>query len=294
MQRFDYYRMRFVLLGFATSIMLGGRSTNADFTFGTPTNLGPIVNTSYGDADTCLSADLLELYFDSDRPGGSGNWDLWVAKRASKNDDWTQPVNLGPTINSSAWYHDPSISADKLSLLFGSNRSGGRGGDDLWMTKRATINDAWSTPVNLGAKINSPNNEMDPALSADGLQLYFCSQNRPGGYGAFDIFVATRANISDDWGEPVNVGPSVNTSSSDYSPSISADGLALFFCSEQPGGYGSADLWLTRRPTTNDDWGEPINLGSTVNGVDWDGDPDIFSNGSALFFTSNRPGGCGG
>jgi hypothetical protein len=273
--------------------MLGLRKANADFTFGIPTNLGPMVNTSYGDADTCLSADLLELYFDSDRPGGSGNWDLWVARRASKIDDWTQPVNLGPTINSSAWYHDPSISADKLSLVFSSNRPGGLGGDDLWITKRATINDSWTNPVNLGVSINSSNNEMDPALSADGLQLYFCSQNRPGGRGSFDIFVAKRANFNEDWGQPVNLGPLINTSYADYSPSMSANGLALFFCSERPGGYGDADLWVTRRPTTNDDWREPINLGPTVNSMDWEGDPDVSSDGSILLFTSDRPEGYG-
>jgi Tol biopolymer transport system component len=303
MQSYNYYRMRLlfgsqimaemVLLGFIIVVVLGENNAKADFTFGTPMNLGPMVNTSHGDADTCLSMDMLELYFDSDRPGGSGNWDLWVSKRTSKNDDWTQPMNLGPTVNSSAWYHDASISADKLLLLFGSNRSGGHGGDDIWATKRATINDAWSTPVNLGANINSSNNEMDPALSADGLQLYFCSQNRPGGYGSFDIFVSTRASLNDDWGPPVNLGPPINTSYADYSPSMSADGLTLFFCSERTGGYGDADLWATRRPTTNDDWGEPINLGPTVNSLDWEGDPDLSSDGTVLLFTSDRPGGYG-
>jgi len=303
MQSYNYYRMRLpfgskimsemVFLGFIMVIVLGGNNAKADFTFGTPTNLGPMVNTSHGDADTCLSMDMLELYFDSDRPGGSGNWDLWVAKRTSKDDDWTQPVNLGPTINSSAWYHDASISADKLSLLFGSNRSGGYGGDDLWITKRATINDAWGTPENLGSTINSSNNEMDPALSADGLQLYFCSQNRPGGYGSFDIFVSTRASLNDDWEPPVNLGPPINTSYADYSPNMSADGLTLFFCSERPDGYGDADLWVTRRPTTNDDWGEPINLGPTVNSLDWEGDPDLSSDGTVLLLTSDRPGGYG-
>ena len=294
MKPFDGCRMRLVSVGFAAVVVLGEGSAYANFAFGTPTNLGPIVNSSHGDADTSLSSDGVELFFDSDRPGGSGNWDLWVARRAAKADDWTQPVNLGPTVNSSTWYHDPSISADKLCLLFASNRPGGYGGDDLWVTRRGTANDAWGTPVNLGSEVNSANHEMDPALSMDGLQLHFCSQNRPGGYGSHDIWVARRASISDDWQEPVNLGPPVNTSYSDQAPSLSADGLVLVFRSDRPGGYGSGDLWMTRRQTIHDDWTEPVNLGPTVNSLHEDNDPDLFSDGSGLLFTSNRPGGCGG
>jgi hypothetical protein len=72
---------------------------NADFTFGTPTNLGPTVSSSE-DADPCISADGLELYFNSyNRPGGYGGYDMWVATRQTKDADWGTPVNLGPTVN---------------------------------------------------------------------------------------------------------------------------------------------------------------------------------------------------
>ena len=73
--------------------------TKADFVFGEPMNLGPPVNSSYRECDPSLSADGLELYFNCIRAGGSGGMDLWVAKRASVDEDWEQPENLGPTVN---------------------------------------------------------------------------------------------------------------------------------------------------------------------------------------------------
>jgi len=87
------------------------------FIFGTPTNLGPHVNrgpdlnSSYGDGSQTISANGLELVFASDRPNGFGDYDLYVSTRATTDDDWGTPVNLGTTVNSSALDGNPSISA---------------------------------------------------------------------------------------------------------------------------------------------------------------------------------------
>lgn len=108
-------------LGLATEV------ANADFTFGEPTNLGPTVNSSANDFGTSISPDGLSHYFSSNRPGGSGGHDLWVTTREKIDDDWGNPVNLGPTVNSSAWDSCPEISADGLSLYFASTRLGGSG-----------------------------------------------------------------------------------------------------------------------------------------------------------------------
>jgi len=262
------------------------------FEFGTPVNLGPNVNTSSDDGGSRISADGLSLYFHSDRPGGYGGYDLYVATRESTEDEWGPAVNLGPRLNS--WYDEcmPGISADGLTLYFGSDRPGGYGNCDLWVTKRTTRNDAWGPPVNLGATVNSSSNDYQPNVSSDGLSLYFAS-NRPGGYGSFDLWVTTRATLSDPWGPGVNLGPTVNSSSSEYQPSISADGLSLFFEFGRPGGLGPDDIWVTTRATVSDPWGTPVNLGSQVNTSGDDGNPDISADGSTLYFTSNRPGGYG-
>ncbi len=265
----------------------------ADFTFGEPTNLGPTVNTSSDDGLGCLSSDGLEMYFDSGRSGGSGSYDLWVTTRPTVSDPWGAPVNLGPTVNSSAWEALPSISSNGLSLFFESPRPGGSGGWDLWVTTRATTDDDWSAPVNLGPMVNSSSNDATPSISADGLSLFFES-TRPGGYGSFDILVTTRTTPDADWSAPVNLGATVNSSAKDGVPIISADGLSLFFQSDRPGGSGGTDLWVTTRANVSDPWGTPVNLGQTVNSSASDAPGSILADGSILFFSSKRPGGLGG
>jgi Tol biopolymer transport system component len=264
---------------------------NADFTFGEPTNLGPTVNSAARDGVPNISSDGLELYFRSNRSGGSGNFDLWVTTRNTKDDEWGTPTNLGPTVNTSASDSCPSISADGLSLFFMSNRPGGAGGNDVWVTTRAMKDDPWGAPVNLGSTVNGSSGDGCPSISADGLSLFF----RAGapGFGGQDLWVTTRAMSDDDWGPPVNLGATVNTAQTDCCPSISADGLALFFHSNRSGGSGDLDLWITTRATISDPWGTPVNLGPSVNISAREHAPDIYSDGSTLFFDSNRAGGVG-
>ncbi|MHC4434979.1 MAG: hypothetical protein ACYTBS_24340 [Planctomycetota bacterium] len=206
-----------------------------------------------------------------------------------------EPTNLGPTVNSSSHDSGVEISADGLSLLFNCQRGGSYGGEDIWVTTRATKAEPWGTPVNLGPAfvINSWSHDLSPDVSADGLMLYFVS-DRPGGYGNYDLWVAMRYTTHDQWGGPVNLGPTVNSSGSDRGPSISADGLSLFFDSERSGGSGGQDILVTTRETTDDDWGVPVNLGPIVNSPIDEYNPDISADGLWLFFSSERPGGYGG
>jgi hypothetical protein len=283
------------------TLSLTAEVAKADFTFGEPTNLGPLINSSADEAAPSISADGLQLYFidwEVFRPGGYGLSDIWVTTRETTEDDWGTPVNLGPTVNSSAGEAAMSISADGLSLFLGSTRPGGYGDWDLWVTTRATTEDDWGTPVNLGPTVNSSAHDAMPSLSTDGLTLFFGS-SRPGGLGSWDIYVTTRATKEDDWGTPVNLGPTVNSTAYDVCPDISADGLALFFSDYlsgpyRPGGFGVSDNWVTTRPTTDDPWGTPVNLGPPVNTSAGEGTPSISLDGSALYFSSDRGGGHGG
>ncbi|MHC4433879.1 MAG: TolB family protein [Planctomycetota bacterium] len=251
------------------ALCMVGEVAKADFTFGTPTDLGPPVNSSAWEVAPNISADGLELFFWSTRPGGSGQGDIWVTTRATKEDDWGNPVNLGPTVNSSTWDVHTCVSADGLSLYFGSMRPGTSGHYDLWVTTRETRNDDWGPPVNLGPTVNTSVGEWGVSISADGLSLYFSSQ-RAGGYGGLDLWVTTRETTIDDWGPPVNLGPTVNSTASDAFPSISTDGRTLFFGgwpsgTPRPAGYGGTDIWMTTRATKSDPWGEPVNLGPAIN-----------------------------
>ncbi|MHC4192428.1 MAG: ankyrin repeat domain-containing protein, partial [Planctomycetota bacterium] len=209
-----------------------------------PVNLGPPINTEAFEGAPCLSADGLELYFMSNRSGGG--YDLWVSKRATRKDTWATPVNLGPNVNSSADENGPSISADGLELYFsdhigGDARPGGRGGRDIWVTRRKSKNEPWGTAVNLGPPINTWAHEASPSISRDELSLYFVSEHRLGNFGSTDIWVAKRKSKNEPWGPPTNLGPIVNSVHSEYNPDISSDGSTLYFVSGRPGNIGSSD-----------------------------------------------------
>jgi len=274
---------------------------NADFTFGTPTNLGPTVNSSYGESPNYITADGLEMYLDSyNRPGGYGGWDIWVATRKTVNDDWGTPANLGPPVNGPQHDCVACISFDGLVLYFSSyNRPGGYGGFDIWVSTRQTKDADWGAPVNLGPIFNSSSLEACPSISSDGLELYFTARNRAGGYGDDDIWVTRRATKDDPWGEPMNLGPVVNSSAKEGAPFVSADGLSLFFFDDKPGpfrpgGFGNGDMWVTTRASVSDPWGTPVNLGPMINGPYIDSFPRISPDGYTLYFCSERPGGFGG
>ena len=125
---------------------------------------------------------------------------------AKKFSEWSEPVNLGPVINSAFEEFLPEISKNGLSLYFASNRPGPFGEEDLWVSRRATPDDAWGEPVNLGSSVNTIFNERSPALSRDGHLLFFAT-NRPGGSGGFDIWVSWRAHTRDDFGWQPPVEP---------------------------------------------------------------------------------------
>ncbi|MFC1795382.1 LamG-like jellyroll fold domain-containing protein [Planctomycetota bacterium] len=200
---------------------------------------------------------------------------------------FSTPIELGQPIWSPG--HDPQgccFSRDGLELYFSSTRPGGYGYFDIWVATRETEGAPWGEPVNLGPNVNSPAGEVEPAISPDGLELYF------GLYTDYIIRVCSRPAKDAPWSTPEVLGPPVGANT-DYSAEVSPDGLSLYFSSGRPGGYGGRDIWVTTRATTQDDWGTPVNLGLTVNSTSYDAYPSISSDGLALFFTSDRPGGYG-
>lgn len=265
----------------------------ADFVFGPATNLGPnvnmgpTVNHEYSDGAPCISADGLSLYFGSERWGGTGSSDLWVSRRASTDEPWSKPMNLGQVVNSTAWDSWPNISADGLTLIFVSYRSGNY---DLWITKRATTDDDWSQPTIVGFPVNTSSSELGHYISADGLSLYF-SSNRSGGYGNQDLWVSTRSSPISSWQSPNNLGGSINSSSDDGGPSLSPDGLTLYFQSNRYTSTASGyNVWMTTRSDTNSPWGTPVPLGTTVNTKYGENCPSISTDGLSLYFCSDRIG----
>jgi len=270
----------------------------ADFVFGSPTNLGPTVNSLSDELGADTSPDGLQLYFSSDRPGGYGDWDLYVATREATGDDWGIATNLGEEINSQYGEWEPSISTDGLSLYFsdvypayGSWRPDGLGHGDIWVSTRSTPDDLWGAPENLGPIINGLQAYW-PDISADGLSLYMISHSgHRGGSGLCDVFVARRETTFEPFAEPSNLGTNVNSSAGELSPSISADELTLLF---YRGVTGTGDLWIATRKNTSDLFEPAVKLPEPVNSAHIDASPHLSTDGSILYFCSDRPGGFGG
>jgi hypothetical protein len=196
-------------------------------------------------------------------------------------------VFLDWPINTQYEDSNPRLSFDGLTLYFTSDRPGGQGSLDLWVTTRPSKDAPWSQPENLGPPVNTWADESCASVTADGLELYFSEYltYRTGGYGMQDIWVSKRLTTNDPWGEPVNLGPPVNTSNHDGKPFISPDGLLMFIASyNRVGGYGGRDLWMTRRATRKDEWCAPVNLGPFINSATHEDIPYITPDGSSFFF----------
>jgi Tol biopolymer transport system component len=264
-----------------------------------PVNLGPIVNSPSYDACPTIAKSGLSLYFRSNRPGGQGGFDIYVAQRDSHEDPWETPVNLGPTINGPANEYCSTFSPDGHWMVFVSDRpvsAGGCGGQDLWISHRKNKRDdfGWEAPRNLGCIVNSAAAENGPAWFEDdatGRTLLYFSSNRPGGLGLLDIYVSEAASdTKGDFGPPSLV-TELSTSATDYQPVLRKDGLELLFASNRPGGLGTyPDLWVSTRASTMDPWSMPVNLGTLVNSTAADFHPTLSFDGTTLIFASERGG----
>jgi len=274
------------------AVLRGQEVQTSGFQFGTPENLGPIVNTPAGEFFPHPSADDLSLFFY--RPNSQ---QCWWATRETKGGPWKTLEKLAPFRFTTfrPGIHIPGMTtADGLELYL--HAPGEHSDTDIFVRRREAIGDDWGDPVNLGSVVNSRAGETRAAITADGLELYFrdhYNNFRPGGCGSADIWVTRRATRDDPWSEPVNLGPPINSPAADDCPYISADGLLLFFHSFRPGGLGSGDLYVARRASRSDPWEEPVNLGPSVNSPAAEYSPHLSADGSTLYFEGNRPGGYG-
>jgi len=287
-----------VLLGVALSLILASDVALATPVFSewsTPRNLGPAVNSAFTDQAPAISKDGLSLYFGSTRPGGSGALDIWVSQRETVDGAWGLPTNVG-TVNTAFIENVPALSRDGHWLFFNSNRPGGFGGNDLWVSYRNHVHDDldWQIPVNLGAGVNSASLDIGASYFANddfGVPLLFFGSDRPGGPGGTDIYVsAQQPDGSFGASELVN---ELSGPFSDNRPVVRFDGLELFFFSDRPDG-SNVDMWVSTRNSIFDPWSTPVNLGPTVNSPQDDRQAYIASDRETLFFASDRPGGEGG
>jgi outer membrane protein OmpA-like peptidoglycan-associated protein len=171
-------------------------------------------------------------------PDSYGSCDLYISYLT--NQGWSTPENLGSNFNTEFWESTPSLSPDKRDLYFTSNRPGGYGGNDIYVSHRQD-NGHWSPPENMGPTINTAGDESAPFIHADNLTLYFTSNGLPG-YGGDDLFVV-RKNADGKWGEPENLGYPINTIENEGSLVVSSDGKTAYYASDRSDSRGQLDLY---------------------------------------------------
>lgn len=204
-----------------------------DGTFAPPVQFSSklsVLNKNLGNAS--FSSDGSVIYFtrNDSEPNKREIYNLQIYSASATGDKWKDIEKLSFCSAGSNYMH-PAISPDGNTLYFTSDKPGGEGGTDLWVTRRNA--NGWGRPENLGNTINTPLNEGFPFVGADG-SLYFCSKGHPG-FGGFDIF-KTKQKPDLSWEEPINLGRPINSSFDDISIFVNADGFSGLFTSAREGG----------------------------------------------------------
>lgn len=217
-----------------------------DSIWGSVAELGHPINTPGDEGAMCLSPDGQFLFYAAcNRPDSYGSCDLYASRKTG--DGWSEPQNLGPAVNTSFWESQPSFSPDGRTLYFVSNRPGGWGGSDIWIT-RLYDNGTWTKPENAGQVINTPEAERGPFIHPDGQTLYFSSKGHPG-MGEGDIFMS-RLNITGEWSKPANLGYPVNTAADEVTMVVDIQGRFAYISSAIDGGFGLTDIYRFSLPET--------------------------------------------
>lgn len=197
------------------------------------------INTSSNEGAQNISQDGQWLIFTGcNFPDGFGSCDLYISYLTP--DGWSTPENLGETINTEAWESAPSLSPDKRDLYFASNRAGGFGKSDIYVSHRMP-DGSWSEPKNAGPEINTAGTESCPFIHADNQTLYFTSDGHPG-YGGDDLFMIKKT-ANGVWSKAENLGYPINTIENEGSLVISSDGKTAFYASDRSDSKGGLDLY---------------------------------------------------
>jgi hypothetical protein len=175
--------------------------------------------------DMAFSRDGRELYFLGQYPNGEAGLDVWVTRRLDGAWSAAQPVPSPVSTEANEIY--PVVVADG-SLYFTSNRPGGlaQAGSDLYRAQRLA-DGTFGAPVNVGPPVNSEHGVGDTFVAPDESYMILSSR-RPGGYGSGDLYFSFR-QADGGWGEPINLGPEVNSEGLEYCPMVTPDGRYLFF-----------------------------------------------------------------
>ena len=250
----------------------------------TPVNLESLpgsstaVNTPAVDGCASHSQDGLSIVFNSNR---GGNQDLYMATRSNTSEGFGTPERLPAPVNTSANEACPTI-ANGHRLYFSSDREDPA--YDMYVSRRGP--NGWSEPENLGPNINTAGwlDEAAAFYEDGGDQVMLFSSRQAGGSGDGNIYQSVNG------GPKSLVAGGANSSASDNRPSVTRDGLTIFFDSTRSGGLGGPDIYYATRSSTSEPFGPAIHLGNLSSSV-FDARAHISKDGSFITFSSQRPGG---
>lgn len=256
-----------------------GAPVNAESLAGSASDL----NTASNDGCPILNPYDGSLYMASNRPGGAGGLDIWIAPRSG--DGWGTPVNAGPSINTAADEFCPTPARGNRFFFV---RRLGASNTDIYVVKHGP--NGFGTPQALPTgenAINSPFEEWSPSWfeASDGREfLYFASTRR--GHPAQEIFYSV------DFGNAQLAAGGVDSSASDARPNVSRDGLEIVWDSTRTGSQGT-DIWTAHRSSVDAAWGTAVQLGNGINSAGNESRASLSWDGARLMFGTTRAGGEG-
>lgn len=283
-----------------------GSSSPVPYHFDAPVLVAELASPSRTDNPT-LTADLLEIYFTTDRV--SGNGDVWFATRSSPSAPFGTPAAVD-AVNGSSFETSSAISADGLTLWFGSDRAGGAGGNDIWVSQRASRGGVWSAPVNVIA-LNTPADDIPRPPGQHALVMPMASTQvtaKNPAAGNYQTYLAARATTGAPFAAPVAIPELDYTDRSTVDGFLTDDGLTMFFSSAPlaeaadaavprvdggaktaDGGAPNSDLFVAWRRTTTEGFTGELPLSDLNTSAD-ERDPWLSPDGTTLYFTSDRGG----
>jgi len=258
-------------------------------------NFGNVVNSKYPEYGAIISADESVMMFTSRRNTTTGGGiaeglneyyeDIYITNKVGGK--WTSPVNMGTNVNSNEHDATVAVAPDAQSMIIYKDD---KGDGNLYETK--LVGATWSKPVKMNKFINSKYHESSASYSNDSKTLYFVS-NKPGGFGEHDIYYTKWDEIKKDWGEAVNVGPTINTKHNEESVVIHPDGKTLYFSSQSHETMGGYDIFMSKLQADGVTWGKPENIGYPINTVDDDVFFVINASGRRGYYSSFKADGFG-
>ena len=267
-------------------------------------NLGSHVNTEFAEYSPTPNGSGDKLYFTGfGRSSDNKTEDIYMSK--FKDGVWGVAEKIKGKINTDKNMEAPQcVTTDDNTLIFFGNLEGSLGRGDLFYSEKVS-DDTWGEVQHFPSPINSEYFDCDAKINNNGTSIVFVS-DRPGAiggehkYGEYhhgsmqgntDIYVSVK-DEKGDWGEPINLGPTINTVHAERKPFLHPDGMTLYFSSNGHPGLGRLDLYMAKRLYEDSwtDWSEPINMSKEINSPGNERAAIINTFGELAYFaTAERP-----